>query len=176
MQMLNRYFAPYALLLILSAIWFTVETPTDIGSWDANYKLSLGILAASAAVNWWLNKNMYRFYSWAWQMRALQVWLDYVWAAALFWLLQPYWAPMWLLFVMSPATAALFWDRWKTLGMALISAGTMLAIYWQRGVFEGGGPMAGMAVVHAAFIVVLALFVHGLAQAALRLRDAAASR
>ena len=29
MQMLNRYFAPFALLLILSAIFFTVENPME---------------------------------------------------------------------------------------------------------------------------------------------------
>ena len=40
-----------------------------------------------------------------------------------------------------------------------------------RGRYEMG-PAAGMAVVHACFIVVFSLFVYSLAQSALRLRDA----
>lgn len=164
--MLNRYFAPFALLLILSAIWFSEPDPRD-------YKLSLMILAASALSSWWLDRNTYRFVSWARQMRLLQVWLNFVWTVPLFVLLHPYWAPMWLLFVMAPATAALIMGFGQTLFTALVSAGTMLAIYWGRGVFaEGLGPAAGQAFVHAAFIVVFSLFVHALAQTALRLRDA----
>lgn len=166
MQMLNRYFAPFALLLILSAIYFSEPEPRD-------YKLSLGILAASILVNWWLAANAYRWFQWVHWMRVLQVWLNFIWSVPLFWLLQPYWAPMWLLFALAPATAALTMGRLHALGCAAASAGTMLAIYYQRGVFDGGlGPAGGMACVHAAFIVVLSLFVHALAQAALRIRDA----
>lgn len=163
MQMLNRYFAPYALILILFAIYFGEPEPSA-------YKLSLGILAASILVNWWLSANTYRFIHWARQMRALQVWLNFIWTVPLFYLLFPFWAPMWLLFVMAPITAALYMGRWATLGMAAVSAGTMLVIYYLHGVTEG--PAAGMAVVQALFIVVVSLFVHGLAQTALRLRDA----
>ncbi len=167
MQMLNRYFAPFALILILSAIYFSEPEP-------AAYKLSLGILIASIVVNWWVAKNTYRYIHWAKQMKVLQVWLDYIWAVPLFWLLQPFWGPMWLLFVMAPATAALTMGRWHTLGVAFVSAGTMLGIYWYRGVFDGG-PAAGMACVHATFIIVFSLFIYGLAQTALRMRDASLS-
>ena len=163
MQMLNRYFAPFALILIVSAVYFSEPDP-------AAYKISLAILAASIVVNWWVAKNTYRYIHWAKQMKILQVWLDYIWAVPLFWLLQPYWGPMWLLFVMAPATAALTMDRWHTLFVATVSAGTMLGIYYYRGVFEVG-PAGGMACVHASFIIIFAMFVYGLAQAALRLRD-----
>ncbi len=171
MQMLNRYFAPFALILILSAIWFNVENPADVRNWDASYKLALGILAVSIAVNWWVGKNTYRFIHWAHQMRLAQVWLNFIWAVPLFYLLQPFWGPMWLLFVMAPATSALIMDRWHTLATACVSAATMLAIYYYRGVFDGG-PAAGMVCVHAAFIIVFSLFVNGMAQMALRMRDA----
>ncbi len=53
MQMLNRYFTPFALILILSAIYFSQPDPRD-------YKISLAILLASILVNWWLSKNAYR--------------------------------------------------------------------------------------------------------------------
>jgi hypothetical protein len=173
MQMLNRYFVPFALILILSAIWFNVENPLDWRHWDAPYKLSLAILAVSMVVNWWFAKNTYRYIHLAKQMKILQVWLYYIWAVPLFWLLQPFWGPVWLLFVMAPITAALFTNRRHTVIKALVSASTMLGIYYKRGVFEGGlGPAGGMACVHACFIVIFALFVYGLEQTALRLRDA----
>lgn len=164
MQMLNRYFTPFALVLILSAIYFSEPDPRD-------YKLSLGILAASVLVNWWLSSHAYRYVGWAQRMHIIQIWINFLWAVPLFYLLQPYWAPMWLLFVMPPVTAALYVGRAHTLASAGAGAATMLLIYYKRGVFDGG-PAAGMACVHAAFILVFALFVHALAQTALRLRDA----
>ncbi len=177
MQMLNRYFVPFALILILSALWFNVENPSDWRHWDSTYKESLIILAISMAVNWYLSVNTYRYIHWAKQIKILEVWLYFLLAAALFWLLGPSWGPMWLLFVMSPVAAALFTNRWHTLGSALTSAGTMLLIYYKRGLFhEGIGPAEGMACVHASFIVVFALFVYGLEQTALRLRDVALRR
>ncbi len=164
MQMLNRYFTPFALVLILFAIYFGEPDPRA-------YKLSLGILFASIVLNWWFSANTYRFIHWARQMRAVQVWLNFVWAVPLVYLLMPFWGPMWLLFVMAPVTAALYMTRPATFGVAVVSAGTLLGIYWHHGVFDSG-PAGGMACVHAIFIVVFSLFVHALAQTALRLRDA----
>ena len=172
MQMLNRYFVPFALILILSAIWFNVENPADWRHWDTAYKYSLAILAVSTVVNWWFAKNTYRYIHLAKQMKVLQVWLYFIWAVPLFWLLQTFWEPMWLLFVMAPVAAALFTNRWHTVVMALVSAGTMLGIYYKRDVFSYGWTtgQAGMSYVHATFIVVFSLFVYGLEQTALRLR------
>jgi hypothetical protein len=173
MQMLNRYFAPFALLLILSAIFFSAENPTDVAHWDRSYKLALGILAVSTVVNWWFSANTYRFIHWARQLRQAQIWLTFLWTVPLFWLLQPFWAPMWLLFVMAPATAALYTEKIETAVTAFVSAGSMLFIYYKRGAFDGGlGPAGGMALCHAAFIVVFSMFVQGLADTALKLRDA----
>ena len=177
MQMLNRYFAPFALLLIFSGIWFTADNPTDVRHWDAAYKYSLGVVALSALVNWWFSANTYRFIHWSRWLRQAQIWLNFLWAVPLFWFLQPFWAPSWLLFVMGPATAALYVGRTETIVTATASASSMLFIYYKRGVFDGGlGPAGGMALVHASFIMIFALFVHGLAQAALRMRDAALPR
>ena len=164
MQLLNRYFSPFALVLILSAIYYSEPNPRDL-------KISLVILALSIFVNWWLGKYTYRFIHWARELRLLQVWINFIWSVPLFFLLQPYWAPMWLLFAMSPVTAALTMGWWHTLGAAAAGAGTMLAIYVFRGL-PMEGPAWGMACVHASFIIFFALFVHSLAQAALRLRDA----
>ena len=170
MQMLNRYFAPFALILILSAIWFNVESPLNWHTWEPSYRYALAILAASMLVNWWFSANTYRFIRWSRQMKVLQVWMNFVWAVPLVYLLVPFWAPVWLLFVMAPVTAALYMAWWSTLATALISAGTLLLVYYLRNPLEGA--VLGMALVHASFIVVFSLFVHSLAQAALRLRDA----
>lgn len=168
MQMLNRYFTPFALILILSAIYFSQPDPRD-------YKISLAILLASILINWWLSKNMYRIPILARNIRKIQVWLNYLWAVPLFYLLQPYWGPMWLLFVMAPVTAALYFRFWQTLATSVVISSTMLTIYYYRGVFDGG-PAAGMACVEACFIIIFSLFIHGLAQTALRLRDANVGR
>jgi len=53
---------------------------------------------------------------------------------------------------------------------ASVAAGSMIGIYWLRQPLQG--EFLGMALSQAAFIVIFSLFVHGLAQTALRLRDA----
>lgn len=166
MQMLNRYFTPFALILIVLAVYFSEPEPRA-------EKIAAGILVLDLAVNWWIGRNQYRWFKWAHQLRLLQVWLNYVWAVPLFYLLYPYWAPMWLLFVMAPTAAALTVSRLQTIVCALVAAGTMVGIYWSKQPLEG--PFLGMALSQAAFIVIFALFVHGLAQTALRLRDANAA-
>jgi hypothetical protein len=163
MQMLNRYFTPFALALIVMAVYFSEPEPRAT-------KLAAAILAADVAVNWWLGRNQYRWFAWTKQLRILQVWLNFVWAVPLFYLLYPYWAPMWLLFVMAPTAAALTTSRVHTAVCAVAAAATMIAIYWWKQPLEG--VFLGMALSQAAFIVIFSLFVNGLAQTALRMRDA----
>lgn len=162
MQMLSRYFTPFALLLILSAVHFSEPEPGVT-------KIAIAILAADVFLNWWIGKNQYRWVGWAGRFRQMQVWLNFVWAMPLFYLLYPYWAPMWLLFVLAPTAAALTTSRLETVLCALSAAGAMIAIIWSRQPLEG--PYLGMALSHAAFIIIFSLFVHSLAQTALRLRD-----
>ncbi|MBI4423564.1 MAG: hypothetical protein HY554_07555 [Elusimicrobia bacterium] len=162
MNLLNRYFAPFAALLIVSAVYFTEPDRRTL-------VLSGGVFVASLLVNWWLSANTYRFVGWAGRLRTVQIWLNFVWAVPLFYLLGGFWGPMWLLFVMAPVTAALYGGWAQTLSTALVSAGTMLGLYWLRGL--EGEVAWGMAGIHAAFIVIMALFTYSLAQTALRLRD-----
>ena len=162
MNLLNRYFSPFAALLILTAVFFSEPDPLT-------RNLAWAVLVVSAGVNWWLSANTYRFVGWAGRLRTLQVWLNFVWAVPLFYLLGAFWAPMWLLFVMAPVTAALYGGIWQTLFTALVSSGTMLGLYRLRGI--EGAQAWGMAFTHAAFIVIMALFTYSLAQTALRLRD-----
>lgn len=168
MQMLNRYFTPFALVLIISAVYFRLDEFRDSGLQAP--MIAAGILVADVLVNWWIGRNQYRWMARAHQLRLFQVWLNYVWAVPLFYLLYPYWAPMWLLFTMAPTAAALATSRGHTMLCAGVSAGTMIGLYYQRQPLEG--VFLGMALSQAAFIVIFSLFVHSLAQTALRLRDA----
>ena len=170
MQMLNRYFTPFALVLIASAVYFRADEFRDTGLHAP--LLAVGILALDLFVNWWIARNQYRWVGWAPRLRQLQVWLNLVWAVPLFYLLYPYWAPMWLLFVTAPTAAAMTTSRLETLLCSLSAAGTMIGIYWLRQNYHLEGEFLGMALSQAAFIVVFALFVNGLAQTTLRLRDA----
>ncbi len=163
MQMLSRYFTPFALVLILSAVHFSEPEPHIT-------KIAVAILLADVLLNWWIGKNQYRWVGWAGRFRQMQVWLNFVWAVPLFYLLYPYWAPMWLLFVLAPTAAALTTSKLETVLCSLCAAGAMIVVIWSRQPLEG--PYLGMALSHAAFIVIFSLFVHSLAQTALRLRDA----
>ena len=84
MNLLNRYFSPFAALLILAAVYFSEPDPRT-------RNLSWGVLLVSTAVNWWLSTNTYRFVGWAGRLRTLQIWLNFVWAVPLFYLLGGFW-------------------------------------------------------------------------------------
>lgn len=163
MQMLNRYFTPFALALIASAVYFSEPEPRAT-------KIAAIILALDMATNWLIGRNLYRWISWSRQLRVLQVWLNFVWAVPLFYFLYPFWAPMWLLFVMAPTAAAMTLGRGHTLVCAAAAIAAMIGIYWIKQPLAG--VFLGMALSQAIFILVFALFVNGLAEAALRLRDA----
>lgn len=167
MNLLNIYFTPFAAALVLVAIYFS-EPEKAVAYW------SFGILALSLGVNQWFSKNTYRFYNWAKQLKVIQVWLTFLWSAALVYLLMPYWAPMWLLLTLPPVTAALYQDKLKTLGTGIVCGATLLGLYYLRQQAEGlslGSQFWAMAFVHASFIPVLGVFVHALAETALRMRD-----
>ena len=162
MQLLNRYFTPFAAFLILTAIFFS-----EPGRKTTTYASLIWLV--SLIVNAWFSANTYRFIGWSQYLRAFQVGMNFIWAVPLVYLLGATWAPMWLLFAMAPATAALTMGFRSTLGVGCLSAGTLLGLYALRGV--QGTAAWGMAFVHAAFLILLSLFVHALAQTALRLRD-----
>ena len=169
MNLLNLYFTPFAAAMVLTAIYFSEPDGRTKG-------LSIGLLIVSLAVNHWFSKNTYRFVGWAQRLKLLQVWLTFLWSALLAYLLMPYWAPMWLLLTLPPVTAALYQGKGQTLATAGICSLAVLGLYWlyERAVGMPLGPAQwGQACVHAAFIPVLAAFVHELAQTALRMRDAA---
>lgn len=165
MNLLNLYFTPFAAVLVVVAIYFSEPD-------SATKSSALGILVVSLLVNHWFAKNTYRFVGWAGRLKLIQVWLTFLWSLLLFYLLFPYWAPMWLLLAMPAVTAALYQDKPQTLMTGLAAGGTVLLVYYLR--WRGSDIPAQLwaqAAVHAGFIPVLGLFVHALAQTALKMRD-----
>lgn len=169
MNLLNLYFTPFAAAMVLAAVYFSEP--------DATTKyLSFGLLLLSLVVNHWFSKNTYRFVGWAGKLKLLQVWLTFLWSAVLAYLLMPYWAPMWLLLTMPPIIAAVNQGRWQTLATAGACSASVLALLWLYQLkmeMPLGEVMWAQGFVQAAFIPVLASFVHELAQTALRMRDVA---
>ncbi len=162
MQILNLYFSPFAAILIIFAIYFSdIEKPAMF--------ISAGILAAVTLLNYWIAKQAYRFLQWTNTIRIVILWLNLAASIMLFYMLGSYWAPMWLLFLTAPATAAMFMSRLRTLAVAFAAAASMLGIYLLKGV--EGAVFWGQASVHAIFVIIFSLFVHALAQMALRIRD-----
>jgi len=183
MHILNYYFTPFAVILILFAIFFSQPEK------EVTY-LSFGILAAAFALNYWLNKNVYRFIRWSRHIRAATVWLNLAVSAALFYLLSPYWSPMWLLFLTAPAASAMYMKKWQVFGVALASSLLMLAFYLYRGAASllaadpelpglgaalsqvlGNTQHLAMAATQAVFIIFFSMFTAAMTEMTLKVRD-----
>ena len=169
MHILNYYFTPFAVILILFAIFFS-EPERQV-----TYA-SFAILAVAFAANLWLNKNTYKFLRWSRHIRAVTVWLNLAVSTALFYLLSPYWAPMWLLFLTAPAASAMYMRKWQVFLISLASAGLMLGLYYARSLAfgEGGGlgtQLWAMASVQAVFIIFFSMFTAAMAEMVVKVRD-----
>lgn len=167
MHILNFYFTPFAVILILFAIFFS-EPGRQV-----TY-ISFAILAAASAVNYWLGKNVYRFLRWSRHIRAVTVWINLAVSAALFYLLAAYWAPMWLLFLTAPAAGAMYMKKWQVLLTALAASALMLGLYYLRSVVYGLGMSAqfwAMAATQAVFIIFFSMFTAAMAEMIVKVRD-----
>jgi len=169
MNLLNLYFTPFATVLVLVAIYFS--QPEKYITY-----ISIGTLVLSLIVNHWFSRNTYRFINWSRQLKLVQVWLTFLWSAVLVYFLMPYWAPMWLLLVMPAVTAALYQGRLQTLVTGCVCGAAILGMLYLRQLSVGmplGAQHWAMGFIQAAFVPVLGLFVHSMAQTALRMRDVA---
>ncbi len=169
MHILNYYFTPFAVVLILFAIFFSEPEP-------AVTYASFAILAAAFITNYWLGKNIYRFLRWSRHIRALTVWVNLAVSAALFYLLSAYWAPVWLLFLTAPSASAMFMKKWQVFLIALASSVIMVFLYYVRSLAygEGGGMGAqlwGMALSQAVFIMFFSMFTAAMAEMIVKVRD-----
>jgi hypothetical protein len=169
MHILNYYFTPFAVILILFALFFS-------GPERSVTYASFAILGAAFGANYWLGSNVYRFMRWSRHIRALTVWINLAVSAALFYLLSAYWAPMWLLFLTAPAASAMYMKKWQVFLTALAASGIMVGLYYMRSVAYGdGGGMGeqlwGMAATQAVFIIFFSMFTSAMAEMIVKVRD-----
>ena len=167
MHVLNYYFTPFAVILIVFAVFFS--EPESYVTYA-----SFAILAASFGANYWFTKNTYRFMRWSQNIRAIMVWLNLVTSAVLFYLLGPYWAPMWLLFILAPATAAMFMKKSHVFFIASVSGASLLGVYYLKSVLlemPFSRQLWGMASCHAMFVIFFSMFVAAMAEMILKVRD-----
>lgn len=160
MHLLNYYFTPFAVILIMFAVYFS--EPERAVAWG-----SFAILAVSFTLNYWFSKNTYRFMQWSRNIRSIMAWLNLATSAVLFYLLGSYWAPMWLLFLIAPAAGAMFMSRAQVLALAASSSGAMLGVYYIRSVmFETplSPQLWAMASTHAIFVIFFTMFVAAMAE------------
>ncbi|OIN99906.1 MAG: hypothetical protein AUJ51_11445 [Elusimicrobia bacterium CG1_02_56_21] len=168
MHILNYYFTPFAVILILFAIFFS-EPERKV-----TY-VSFAILGAAFIANFWLGRNVYRFMRWSRHIRAVTVWINLAVSCALFYLLSPYWAPMWLLFLTAPSASAMYMKKWQVFLTALASAASMILLYYVRSRAYGEGGMGaqlwGMALSQAVFIIFFSMFTAAMAEMIIKVRD-----
>jgi len=167
MHILNYYFTPFAIILIVFAVYFSEPDKS------VTYA-SFAILAASFGANYWFTRNTYRFMRWSQNIRSIMVWLNLITSAVLFYLLGSYWAPMWLLFIIAPATSAMFMKRTHVFAVAFMSAAAMLGVYYLKSVqldMPFSRQLWGMASCHSLFVIFLSLFVAAMSEMILKVRD-----
>jgi hypothetical protein len=183
MHILNYYFTPFAVILILFAIFFSQPEK------EVTY-ISFGLLAAAFVLNIWLNSNIYRFMRWSRHIRAVTVWLNLAVSAALFYLLAAYWSSMWLLFLTAPAASAMFMKKWQVFGVALTSALLMISLYLYKGAASmlamdpeltgmsaalaqvlGNTQQLAIAATQAIFIIFFSMFAAAMTEMTLKVRD-----
>lgn len=182
MHILNYYFTPFAVILILLAIFFSEPEKS------VTYA-SFALLAVSSALNYWLSANTYRLMQFTRHIRGITVWINMLTSAALFYLLFPYWSPMWLLFLTAPAAAAMFMKKWQVFLTASTAAAIMLGIYLQKGLafvmtdapdmtlaaaftqVMGNTQLWAVSATQAAFIIFFSMFTAAMAEMATKVRD-----
>jgi hypothetical protein len=162
-RVVDRFFTPFALILVLSALL--------LGFAEAKAKVASIALVVSLGIFNEVSAWMARHHSeWAVRIGNTRLITNFLANVLLVYMLGTFWGPMWLLFVLTPVATALHADSKKTVFTALISAGTLLGIYAARGL--SGQVGWGMASLHAAFIVFVSLFVNSIARLVMQIKSA----
>ncbi|PIS46638.1 MAG: hypothetical protein COT17_07615 [Elusimicrobia bacterium CG08_land_8_20_14_0_20_51_18] len=167
MHILNYFFTPFGIVLILFAIFFS-EPEKNI-----TYS-SIAVLIVQFLVNFYLSKNIYKFFRHMHQVRISLVIFNIATTSIIFYLLSAYWAPMWLLFVIPPAAGAMFMKKTGTFLSSFFSALAMLFIYYLRSLIleiETSSRLWAMASCHGLFIIAFSMFLNSMSEMMLKMRD-----
>lgn len=152
-KLINKYFTPFALFLILSAAFVSPADRTTVLIAIALFLISIFFNLFTVRLIDAKHRNI-KF------IGNVRVISNFVIDIVIVWLLIGMWGPLWLLFVLTPVAGAIYYDRKKSFFIAIISASTLLTIYFFRGLEGWVG--WGQAVTHAGFIVLITMFVSSL--------------
>lgn len=172
MHIFNYFFTPFGIVLILFAIFFS-EPEKDVTYFSA------GVLIIQFLVNFYISRNIYKFFRHMHQVRVSLVVFNTVTTSIIFYLLSAYWAPMWLLFVIPPAAGAMFMKRTGTILSSLFSALSMLFVYYLRSVMleiETSPQLWAMASCQGLFIMIFSMFLNSMSEMMLKMRDSLARK
>ena len=156
-SLVNRYFTPFAVFLVLSAI--IIGKPSDkIGFYSIFllvialiFNVITGIIIRKVSSKVKLFSNIRLFTNFAFNI-------------VFVYLLGFIWAPVWLLFLLTPVATGLYSSLKKTFLTSIGVSGSLLLIYAIRGMRSEVG--WGQAIVQAVFIISLSLFVNALSRLA----------
>jgi PAS domain S-box-containing protein len=162
-RIVDRFFTPFALTLVLSSLFLGFAEPK--AKWiSVGLVIFLGVFNEVSA---WLARKKT---DWAIKIGNTRLATNFIANVLLVYLLGTFWGPMWLLFVLTPVATALYASWQRTFVTAAISSGALLGIYASRGLEGSVG--WGQASLHAAFIVLISLFVNSIARLVMQLKSA----
>jgi PAS domain S-box-containing protein len=164
-RIVDRFFTPFALALVVSSLFLGyAETRSKIIA--VSLVCFLAVFNESSA---WIAKKKT---DWAVTVGNTRIVTNFLSNVLLVYLLGTFWGPMWLLFVLTPVATALYASWQRTLVTAAVSAGALIGIYWSRGLEGSVG--WGQASIHAAFIVLISLFVNSIARLVMQMKSQSA--
>ncbi|MFH1958461.1 MAG: hypothetical protein ABIJ15_08315 [bacterium] len=149
--LVNRYFTPLAIILVLSAIIFSE-------SYGRGFYAAL-ILMGIAVLNNVITVFIVAKKEW---LRTLRVVVNLLVNIGLVYLLITYWYPIWFLLLLTPVATGVYSSRAHTWVTSVLVAALLMAIYAAKGLF--GLYYWGQAFNHALLIIFLSLFVNSITQ------------
>ncbi|MFH1379869.1 MAG: hypothetical protein ABII23_06285 [bacterium] len=155
MLLINRYFTPFAIVLIGSALVF-VRFETYI------YRIVLSLLGLSIVLNVVTALLIQKKNEWAKTIGSFRLAANLIFNILFMYYLGSFWGPLWILFLLTPVATGLYSTRKVTLAVSISVAALLLVIYGLRGMHGIVG--WGQTSIHAVFIVFISMFVNSLSR------------
>ncbi|MBN1384470.1 MAG: hypothetical protein JW983_06315 [Elusimicrobia bacterium] len=152
-KLINRYFTPFALFLILAAAF--------LGSCSRTVIIVSGLLVfISVELNFFTVNLISDKPEKAKMVIPIRVVSNFLINIVIVYFLIDIWYPIWLLFALTPIASAVYYDEKKCFKISIISAATLLLVHFFKG--TSGLLDWGQAATYAVFIVLISMFINGL--------------
>lgn len=157
LELVNRYATPFAVLLVIMAIFF----PSPI---RAVRNLSIGLLTFSVFFNLFTVGLIRRRPEILPRLKKLRMYTNLAVNVVLVYALGPYWPPIWLLLALTPIATAIYASPRQSLISSLLISFLIMGIH----LAHGGSGLAewGQTLTRASFVIFLSLLLNELAQEA----------